>query len=61
MRPYDDYDAARDMDTVNNGGCSGTSYVGPDGARENDVEDAIDRLEKEYELTLRGDWVRRDE
>ena len=40
MRPYDNYDAERDIDTVNNGGCSGTSYVGPDGASENDVNDA---------------------
>ena len=59
MRPYDDYDAARDMDTVDNGGCSGTAYVGPDGASANDVNDARDRLEeKGYYQTSRGNWER---
>jgi len=58
MRPYDDYDAARDMDTVDNGGCSGTSYTGADPG--DDVNDARDRLEKEggYYQTLRGNWER---
>lgn len=54
---YDDYDAARDIDTVDNGGCSGTSYVGAD--PQNDVEMAKERLEKEgFHQTLRGDWER---
>lgn len=55
MRPYDDYDATRDIDTIENGGCSGTSYTGAD--PEADVRDAIDRLEGVgYHQTLRGNW-----
>lgn len=57
MRPYDNYDAERDIDTIENGGCSGTSYTGADS--KDDVRDAIDRLEDAgYYQTLRGDFVR---
>lgn len=54
---YDDYDAARDIDTVDNGGCSGTSYVGAD--PHDDVEMANERLEENgWHRTLRGDMER---
>lgn len=57
MRPYDDYDAERDIDTIENGGCSGTSYTGAN--PEDDVRNAIDRLEDAgYYQTLRGNWER---
>ena len=59
MRPYDDYDATRDIDTVENGGCNGTSYTGA--APKDDVRDAINRLEDAgYHPTLRGNWEYRD-
>ncbi len=53
MRPYD---SADDINTVENGGCSGTSYT-RDGAAQEDVDAARSRLEENgYSQNLRGSW-----
>ena len=53
MRPYDSTD---DINTIQNGGCSGTSYT-RDGAAQEDVEASIKRLDDNgYHQNLRGGW-----
>ena len=50
------YDPSDDIDTVDGGGCSGTSYT-RDGAAQEDVDAATSRLESEgYSQNLRGGW-----
>ena len=50
------YDPSDDISTVEGGGCSGTSYT-HDGAAQEDVDAAKDRLESEgYYQNLRGSW-----
>lgn len=44
MKPYDESDYDRDCDTVENNGEWGVSYC-RDGARDEDVEDAQDRID----------------
>ena len=58
MNPYDydDYDSSVDINTVENGGCSGVSYT-RDGAAQEDVDAARSRLEENgYSQNLRGSW-----
>ena len=57
MRPYDDYDVAKDIEAVESDCYSGTSYTGAD--PRDDVNDARDRLEGieiGFYPPLRGDW-----
>ena len=56
MRPYDDYDAQHDIETIENGGEWGTGYC-RDGAAQEDVDAARERLEKDDRYqNARGSW-----
>lgn len=45
MKPYDEYDAQHDIETIENGGEWGTGYC-RDGAAQEDVDAARERLEE---------------
>ena len=50
------YDPSSDIDTIENGGESGTSYAN-ESMRESDIEDAYSRLEENgYTQNLTGGW-----